>query len=238
MSFDIPLLQLTAKDGEGKIKQIQAYLFKLSEQLTYALNTIERESETEDNSLEKTKSQTGSEEAVDTFNEIKTLIIKSADIINAYSEEINKRLEGQYVAYSEFGEYQRTTSQEINVNSQTIESFYTDLQNVISSVTNLESQTVATNAYIRSGLLEDGGEGGIPIYGLEVGQTSTVDGQDVFKKFARFTSDELSFYDRNESKVAYISDYKLYITNAEITGTLKLGGFIFDTSNGIACKWV
>lgn len=31
MSFDIPLPQITAADGEGKIKQIQAYLFKLSD---------------------------------------------------------------------------------------------------------------------------------------------------------------------------------------------------------------
>ena len=238
MSFDIQLPQITATDGEGKIKQIQSYLFKLSEQLTYALNAIEHSSESGSVSLESTKNGIDTEEAVDTFNEIKTLIIKSADIINAYSEEISKRLEGQYVASSEFGEYHRTTSQEIDVNSQTIESFYTDLQKVISSITNLESQTIATNAYLRSGLLDDGGEGGIPIYGLEVGQTSTVDEQDVFKKFARFTSDELSFYDRNESKVAYISDYKLFITNAEITGTLKLGEFIFDTSNGLACKWV
>ena len=80
-------------------------------------------------------------------------------------------------------------------------------------------------------------ENEIPVYGIEVGQRNTVNGVEVFNKFARFTADRLSFYDQSGEEVAYISDFKLYITNAEVTGTLKLGGFLIDTSKGFTLKW-
>ena len=72
---------------------------------------------------------------------------------------------------------------------------------------------------------------------MEVGQTTEVNGEELFNKFARFTSSRLSFYDANGSEVAYISDYKLYITNAQILGNLYLGSYILDTTNGIAFIW-
>jgi hypothetical protein len=60
----------------------------------------------------------------------------------------------------------------------------------------------------------------------------------VFSKYARFVADKLSFYDKNDTEVAYISDYKLYITNAQITGTLNLGRYELDPTDGLAFKWV
>ena len=82
-------------------------------------------------------------------------------------------------------------------------------------------------------------ENGTPVYGLEIGQTNSVDGQNVFDKFARFASDRLSFFDSNDVEVAYISDYKLYITNAEITGSLWLSGkFKIYYNGGLAFQWI
>ena len=78
---------------------------------------------------------------------------------------------------------------------------------------------------------------GTPIYGIKVGQVVEIDGVEVFNKYAEFASDRLSFFDKNDVEVAYISDYKLHITIAEITGSLKLGGYCFDTTNGLAIKW-
>ena len=105
------------------------------------------------------------------------------------------------------------------------------------SLDDLYQQTLLTNAYIKSGLLYYK-ENGTPVYGLEIGQTNSVDGQNVFDKFARFASDRLSFFDRNDVEVAYVSDYKLYITNAEITGSLWLSGrFKIYFNNGLAFQW-
>jgi hypothetical protein len=93
-----------------------------------------------------------------------------------------------------------------------------------------------TNAHLKSGLLYTTSDG-IPVYGIEIGQNNTVDGIETFDKFARFTSDRLSFYDANDTEVAYISDYKLVITHAVVLGNLKVGGFILDTTNGLSLRW-
>ena len=108
-----------------------------------------------------------------------------------------------------------------------------DLQSELAA---LNFSLVEVNANIRTGLLYND-ENGIPVFGVEIGQTNKVDGVEVFNQFARITADKLSFYDQNGSEVAYISDYNLCITNAEVTGTLKLGGYIVDTTNGLAFKW-
>ena len=92
------------------------------------------------------------------------------------------------------------------------------------------------NAHIKPGILYY--EDGIPVYGLEIGQKNTIDGVEVFNKYARFTSNKLSFYDQNGTEVAYISDYKLYITNMEITGTAKFGAFLLNTTKGFRLKCV
>lgn len=94
-------------------------------------------------------------------------------------------------------------------------------------------------AHINSGLLYYD-DNGIPIYGLEVGQRTLVNGQEVFNKYARFTANKLSFYDQNGTEVAYISDKKLYITYVEITVSLTQGGFV-DTvmaNKSIVTKWI
>ena len=112
-----------------------------------------------------------------------------------------------------------------------------DIDKLKKSLDDLNYILVEVNANIKSGLI-DYDDNGIPIYGLEIGQKNTINGVEVFNKFARFSAGRLSFYDNNGTEVAYISDYKLYITHAEVTGTLKLGGYLVDTSNGVTFKWV
>jgi hypothetical protein len=113
------------------------------------------------------------------------------------------------------------------------------MQEIKTDIETIEYTLVEVNAHIRSGLLYYD-DNGTPVYGLEIGQRNTIDGEEVFNKYARFTSDRLSFYDQNDSEVAYISDYKLYIRNVEITGSYKIGGFIdIVQSNGdVVTKWV
>lgn len=112
-----------------------------------------------------------------------------------------------------------------------------ELQVLKEALRNLNETVVEVTANIRSGLLYYD-ENQIPVYGLEVGQKNVINGVEVFNKFARFTAGRLTFYDQNGAEVAYISDYKLYITHAEVTGTLKLGGYLVDTTNGLTFKWV
>jgi hypothetical protein len=144
-----------------------------------------------------------------------------------------------YVAESDFGLFAEKTEQAISQSSTDIEQLFTNLQTIITDIEDLNFTLAEVNAHIRSGLLYTGDDG-IPVYGLEIGQSNSVDGVEVFNKYARFTADRLSFYDKNDTEVAYISDYKLYIRNVEITSSYKIGGFV-DTvmSNGdVVTKWV
>jgi hypothetical protein len=239
MSFNITLPKITASNPNEQMRQMQSYIYQLAEQLNWALGTLE--SSSGGNVSPAIKMENGSEvsqkDAENTFNSIKALIIKSADIVNAFYEEMNDKFSGSYVAQSDFGTFTELTEQAINTNSTAITNIFKSMQEIITDIEGLEHKLIEVNAHIRSGLLYHDDEG-VPIYGLEIGQVNTIDEVEVFNKYARFTSDRLSFYDKNDTEVAYISDYKLYITNAQITGTLTLGRYELDTSDGLAFKWI
>ena len=80
----------------------------------------------------------------------------------------------------------------------------------------------------------------MPVYGVEIGQKTQIDGEEVFNQFARFTAEKLSFFDSNGVEVAYISDQKLYISHVEVTGTFTQGGFIDITlpDKSVVTKWI
>lgn len=174
-----------------------------------------------------------------TFDKLKPLIIGSSEIIEAYTEEINKTLEGKYVAQSTFGKYEQDTESKFTATSESLTQNYINIQTITSDllsqskalsaavdsavklINGIQEETIITKAHIRTGVIAE--ENGVPIYGVEVGQTVSNNGQETFNKFARFSADKLSFYDRNNVEVAYISDYKLYIGDAEITYRLVIG---------------
>jgi hypothetical protein len=238
MSFDISLPNISATSEAGKIEQIKSYLQQLAEQLKWALNSIQSSGNTVVYKGNQTEVKDASDgEAQATFNSVKALIISSTDVISAYYDEIEKRLSGLYVAQSDFGTYTEQTDAVISASSQAISAMFTNLQEIISDIENLEHSLIDVTANLKAGILYYD-DAGVPIYGLEIGQKNEIDGVEVFNKYARFTSDRLSFYDQNDTEVAYISDYKLHITNAQITGTLTLGRFEFDTSDGLICRWV
>ena len=386
MTFDFRYPQITGATEKEQLVQMRSYMHQLVDQLKWALNSVETPQSNYVVVQQKVNSNSGGTSTIGLdddstqarFNELKPLIIKSAEIVNAYYEEINKRLESLYVAQSDFGAFVEQNSQEIEATATDITQRFENVQVIISDIdsnvgslsetlvniseevsytqrdigtinSNIEAiggsvadiassvsvfdgeikavaetvgaidselQAVGTNlqdtkvgidstieqlsdevgvidsdlqgvkagvesnikdlsneignvdskiedaksaigsdleqlkksldelnstivdvkARIKSGLLYYDGE--IPVYGLEIGQENTINGVKVFNQFARFCAGKLSFYDQNGTEVAYISDYKLYITHAEVTGTLKLGGYLVDTSNGVTFKWV
>lgn len=241
MNANLRFPNITAQSDKEKLVQVQSYLHQLVQQLNWAFDNVSGGSSVTQ-AVELSKTSGGiveSAEAQATFNDIKSLIIKSADIVNAYYDSINSRLKGLYVAQSDFGVYVEQTDYAIEANSTSIEQLYSNIQEIITDIDNLEHSQIEANAYIKSGLLYYE-EDGVPIYGLEIGQRNEIDGVEVFNQFARFTASKLSFYDSNGNEVAYISDKKLYINHVEITGTLTEGGFVsIVLANGdVVTKWV
>ena len=285
MGLNLRLPNITGLSEREQILQIKSYLYQLVNDLQFAFNDTSSTSDsvvvTNKSGVSSASSQSIS--ATTMFSVLKPLIIKSADIVDAYYEKLTTKFEGKYVAQSDFGTYTENTSQAIQENSTAIAQTFTNIQTIDTELSgkvsgikqdveattkelsdsiretqtslsesingvseNLSSQIEAiavkldailtVNAYIKSGLLYYNSES-LPVYGVEVGQTNNVNGADVFKKFARFTADRLSFYDQNDTEVAYISDYKLYITSVEILYNLIGGGFILDLSRGWTLKY-
>ena len=241
MSIDIRLPNINAATEQGQLSQMRSYLYQLVEQLNWALNTVQdgAAQTVVQTMTAPTASGTAAaeKEAQDTFNSIKSLIIKSADIVNAYYETMRLRMDGEYVAESDFGVYRRTTAAELSATIDSVNQLYTDLQSVEETADGAYDSVRAVTANIKTGLLYTN-ESGVPVYGLEVGQRNVENGVESFRKYARFTANRLSFYDQNDTEVAYISDYKLFITQAQITGSITLGRYVADMSDGLAFKWV
>lgn len=237
MNVNIRLPNITGHSDKEKLQQVQSYMYQLVEQLNYALSAVEKEAaEVAQTTAAASKTE---DDPQTSFNAIKALIIKSADIVDAYYDTISIKLNGLYLAESKFGDYVQQTKSTIDATSDAVDQLYSNLQQVITDIDTVKNTIVDVNAHIKSGLLYYD-ENGFPIFGVEIGQNTAVDGVETFNKYARFTSDKLSFYDQNDNEVAYVSDKKLYITAVEVTGSFIMGGFV-DTvlANGsVVTKWI
>ena len=246
MGFNIRIPNITASDPKEQIKQVHSYLFQVVEQLNWALNNIETTIDaTKKVDNIPTESNAQEDDSINTFNGIKGLIIKSADIVNAYYEEIDNllKLSGNYVAEASFpggsATFVQNTNNTLNANSESITNFLTNQQQILSDIEVINNQIIDVNSYIKSGLLFTDDDG-VPIYGLEVGQKTEKDGVEVFNQYARFTANKLSFFDSNGYEAAYISDKKLYIGNVEIKFSFAMGGFVdyVHIDKSIVTKWL
>ena len=236
--INIRLPNITAGTEREQLIQVKSYLHQLAQELNWALQTIEAGNSTPKSAKKTTDDVVTQAELKTSYNDLRSLIIKSAGTISAYAEAAEERYNSLYVAESDFGTYKEEAEQRIVENSTSIEQIFTNLQEIITQNA-LEHSRIDVSANIRSGVL-DTDDNGVPVYGVEVGQRTEIDGVEVFDKFARFTSDRLSFFDQNDNEVAYISDRKLYINHAEIKSSFRMGGFM-DTvlSDGsIVTKWV
>ena len=120
MSINFRLPNITADTDSGKLTQMQSYMHQLVEELNWAMNTVESyQGGNTSAPVVYKKSETSSpQEAEETFNSIKALIIKSADIVKAYEETIRTDFDGYYVAESDFGTYTEATNKKVEENSK------------------------------------------------------------------------------------------------------------------------
>lgn len=240
MSIAFRFPNITATTPEGKLQQMQSYMHQFVGQLNWALNTIEtaQTGNTSPAIVYQQNAPAAQNDAEETFNSIKALIIKSADIVKAYETTILSDFNGKYFADSDFGTYLVETNRKVEENSENVTETYKRVESIDSRVEGVEDEVKTTNAYIKRGLLPNGE------YGIEIGETSE-DG--VFRHYARITSEKLSFHDVNGNEVAYIgggSDDKddarcLYITGkAVFQGEVLFRGYKMDTSDGLAFTWI
>lgn len=245
MSIDIRLPNITASTPQEQIGEIRSYIYQLAEQLNWAFNTINDAQNTGNTSNIVINKGNGGKEALSpevaqsTFNSLKALIIKSADIVEAFNETAIKEFNGRYFAGSDFGTYLETTLRTEIADSTGV----TDVIKTVATITNpdgtgtldeLEGNVKETNAYIRRGIIDENDNG--KIVGVEIGETND---NGAFIRYARFIKDRLSFFDEGGYEVAYIGQGCLYISGkAAFLGEVLFGGYKADTADGLAFTWV
>lgn len=217
---------------EQQLKQIQRYLYSLAGQLQYAFDGVTKEQESVQTALRTAQKQ----DAVENFGTLKALIIRSAELTEVFAERIEQRLQGKYVAQSQFGTFTQLTEQKIAASAEEMRQEFSNWQQIETDLEGINTALQEIRACIRTGLLYETAEG-IPVYGLEIGQQEYADGIIRFRKFTRLTADRLSFYDSNDVEVAYISDSTLHVTNADVAeiqtelakvGKLQMGDYLWQ----------
>ena len=233
---------IIGKTDAQKLDQMRSYLHQLADELNYQLDKTGNigsgypSSAVDESAIAKPVKK---DDAISNFNDIKALIIKSADIVNAYYAEITKLIDEKnlYVAESDFGTFKAETENTLYADGTGLTQQVSDIQTIFDTDGNILDARIC-HGQIYSGLFEFEGE---MLVGLRIGQRNTdTGGNTTFNQFAQFTAKELSFFDGNGNKAAYISDRRLYIPEAIIETQLTMGHFVYiKHSNGsIITKYV
>jgi hypothetical protein len=239
--------------AEQQLRQVHSYLFRLSESLSVALGNLN-----EDNFSSATQLSApsimrsgGSSSAGDTYNELRALIVNTAEIVNSEMDVLQTEMNSQYSAVSnQWGSFQENVGTTIEATAkEAVQKFNYD-----SKIETLEQQAagfseyiVSTEGFIKSGFIEYD-ESGVPIIGIAIGQgltgtKVTINGEeyerfDASQSCAFYTAQKVSFRIHGQ-EVAYVSNSKLYINNVEITGSIVLGGkWMVTTTNGFKIQWI
>jgi hypothetical protein len=244
-----------AGGNEQQLKQVYAYLYRLSENLNVALNNLNEENFSAAY-LQRTDtandgSEGGKKNLSETYAELRSLIINTAEIIRTEMDMIQTELNKSYTAISsEWGTYQQNIQQSITATAEGIvQQFALDegIETMQEAVAGFSEYKIHTEGFIKSGFI-DRDENQVPILGIAIGQglnavKVTIDGNehwqiDSTQSCAFYTAEKVSFR-VNGQEVAYISNSKLYITNVEITGSIVLSGkWKIETTNGFLITWM
>lgn len=228
---------------------VYQYLFRLSEALNLAMEQLDRTIDTKaQDAVQVISAKNG---ASDSSQELKALIVSTASIIRKEMDTYQTELHGQYEAISEeFGSYQESLDATITATADGIlqeYGFASRLDALDSKAAGFEQYRTKTEGFIKQGFIEYD-DNGAPVIGIAIGQnlkstTVSVDGQtleqlDSAQSCAFYTSEKVSFR-IGGNEVAYVSNRKLYILDAEITGSLTVGGWLLSNgSAGLTLRYI
>ena len=215
-----PVLQ---GDERTQLRQLNGYLYTISNKLNEALMNVTIQAAQE---VEQRITQGKPAEENAQYTTLKSLIIKTAEIVRTEMEEISTQLHSETEAISsQFGELEQTLDATIRATAEGVLQDYHYSELVHDTQTNTYYRTQA-NQRIFSGLINDN-----PVeYGIAIGEGVTAYDQDgnpylnQNAKCATFTMNRMSFWQGNV-ELAYFSSGRFYITNGEITNSLQIGNF-------------
>lgn len=233
---------IIGKNDSQKLEQMRSYLHQLADELNFQLDHTGNLMSGYSSSVNKLADTVAKKnDPVSNFNDIKALIIKSADIVNAYYAEIVKLIDEQnlYVAESDFGTFVEETENTLYADGTGLTQQVSSIQMIFDENGNILDERIC-EGHIKSGILTYD-ENANAVIGIEIGDGYTdASGNITFQAFARFTAQELVFYDINGNKAAWVSDRVLHIPEAEIGAQLTMGHFvdIVQDNGSIITKYV
>lgn len=222
-----------------------AYLFQMAQQLNVVLDRLDGGKAASAVRAVQDGAAGTATPSTESMDQLRSLVVRTAKVVKQQMQTISTKLEGEYVAASEFGTYLQSLSAYLEANPEAVTQYYgftADLKGDIDGVREtFENYRVDTEGYIRTGIVYY--EGVSPVYGVAVGQnlTTSSDGEDTVVEQnnfrAVFTATKLSFW-QDSTEVAYISNNKLYITNITVLGALELGKWKLTGTDGLTVRWI
>lgn len=233
--------QINASNLPGQVEQIRRYLYRFVEQLSWALDNIEKAENSGGITVVRQSGSGVVEEKISTFEDLKNLIISSADIVQSFASAAKRIYDGRgdYVAQSDFGTYKEERKTLLDVDEETgVTLLMTEVQRI---EVDDNGEEHAYRGCIRLGKVTMPGEDG-EVYGVSVGQVEEHNGTKTYTTSARYKSNGIDFYDEKNRRVAYIEtnavgESRFFIEDAEITGSLTVGRYIVDPEDGLAFIW-
>ena len=237
--FDNPPT-LSGEERE-QLQQLYRYLNAMSEKLNTALMSISIEQ------MEPEVAQTirtaGGEAVEKNYTSLKTMIIKTAEIVRHEMDEITTTLRDEYVALSEqFGTYESSLQNTITATAQgVVENFHYE-ERISGLEEDAEGLTNKLDSYIFMGIIGHDAQDN-PITGIAIGDGVTSYDQqgnaqiNDNRKMATFTANRLTFY-QNGIETAWFGDSKFYIAQGELTQGLKIGNHTWKPLTGGAIALV
>ena len=220
--FDTP--PVLQGDETTQLRQLYGFLYTMSEKLNAAMNEVDVQTRQEIQSTATGQAQ----QQAEGFSTLKSLIIKTAEIVRTEMQEISTQLHAETEAVSaEVGTLEQSMDATIRATAEGVLQEY----NFSELVTDTEANTFSLqriNQYIFTGLISDN-----PVqYGIAIGEGVTAYDENnnpylnQNAKVATFTMDKLAFW-QGTVELAYFSSGKFYISQGEITNTLQIGNYTF-----------
>ena len=231
-------------------KQVYAYLQEMSRQINFALQQLDAQiapDSTSPNSVAKQAENAANATVTQQAQSLRALIVQTATEVHRFQDSLSQTLSEYYVARSEYGEYQQTIQQQIEALPTGIEQTFLESETITSLIddsTEFKTYKEQTTGYIKTGLLWYD-QGVTAKVGVAIGQnlaTKTENDQEVLDVTqmdfcATFVAQELAFW-QSGVKVAYVSNNRLHISNADISGVMRIGDWEISHADGFTIRYV
>lgn len=251
MEIRFPNISPDARATE-QLGQMRSYLYQLVQDLNLSLKQLESKDESETTEQAAAKAAKEREERnQQAAVGLKSLIVKTAEMVSRQVEQMKSELRGEYVAVSDFGTYLEKTSQEIEEDPTKITRYFKFASDIQADVDKVDADFSAyktdVQGYIRQGIVDY--DGVTPIIGIAIGQdirttqTGVETEQGVFdvidkrSNMSVWTTEKLSFYIGGQ-EAAYFSNGKLTVAQIATNRITGAGGWDVSFTGGVKFKWI